>query len=149
MTEQQAITLTHQMITMIFWMKIVFAIAIVAIIVDFFALSMFISFRRTASDRLVALNKILGDMAEAIDLMRRHGEVAREQKEDTQAALKDIRTETKKGITEAAAVAEKVAATAANAAEVVASKAAAAIVEVAANKMEEIKTLAQSGVPAT
>lgn len=94
--------------SMMFWIKVLVVVAIVAIVTDIVALLMFITFRRNATMRLDEQKEVLDNVTEVLDLLKRHVEIAREQKSATREALCEIKTEAAKTVAAAAVAAEKV-----------------------------------------
>jgi type II secretory pathway pseudopilin PulG len=94
--------------SLLFWTKTLVVIAIIAIVTDIVALAMFVTFRRNATQRLDQQKEVLENVTEVLDLMKRHAEMAREQKDATKQALCDIKTEAQKTISAAAVAADKV-----------------------------------------
>lgn len=108
MSEQEAARLFVQVAAMLFWTKALVGIAIIAILTDIIALAMFVTFRRSANAKLSEQKAILDKVVELLDLVKRHSEAAREQKEAAKQVLCDLKTEAQKTVAAAGVAAEKV-----------------------------------------
>lgn len=106
MTEQEAARMIVAVVEMVFWTKMLLAIALFAILTDIVALAMFVAFRRSANAKLAEQKAILDKVIELLDLVKRHSEAAREQKAETKQVLCEIKNEAGRVATVAA---EKVA----------------------------------------
>lgn len=75
---------------MVSWMRILIGIAFFAILIDLIALGWFIMFRRDTKRNLDEQHESLEKMAQVMEIVRRHTEMAMDLKGDTQRTLETI-----------------------------------------------------------